>query len=124
VTQASSDLAELIIAAEEGEAVAQNILGARYVTGDGAERDIAKGLYWYRRACKQGYTHALWNLGSMLVDGDEGTVKNVALGMKLIELAALAYDSGACMFLSHCYENGTYGKEKSEKLAANGNQMR
>ena len=117
MTQARSDFPELIKEAEEGKAVAQNILGARYVTGDGAERDVAKGVYWYRRACKQGYTHALWNLGSMLVDGDDGTVKNEALGMKLIELAAFAYDSSACMFLSQCYENGTYGKQKSENLA-------
>lgn len=112
-----NDLEQLVKLASQGSAEAQNILGARLITGEYVEKDVLGGLYWYAQAIKQGYVHAKWNAGSMFVDGDEGVEKNRSLGMRLIEEAAEANENSACLFLVHAYRTGTYGKETNEQLA-------
>ena len=111
------DLREVLDHANAGDPVAQNLLGARLVTGDCVEQDIPGGLYWYCEAIKSGYVHAKWNAGSMLVDGEDGVAKNRTLGMRLIEEAADANNNSACLFVAQCYRNGTYGKHVDDKQA-------
>lgn len=102
---------ELLKLAKEGDAEAQNILGAILITGDYCEKDIAGGFYWYCQAIKKGCVHAKWNAGSMLIDGDDGIEKKRALGLQLIEDAANANQNSACLFMAQCYVNGLYGLE-------------
>jgi TPR repeat protein len=97
--------------AEQGETAAQNSLGARLAQGYFATKDLAGALYWYVQAVRQGYTHAKWNAGSMLVAG-EGGAAHLELGMQLIEQAAHSGEVSACNFLSHCYAQGAFGKHR------------
>lgn len=118
-----SEQEELVQLAKQGEPVAQNILGARLITGDYSNRnDPCEGFYWYCQAIKNGYTHSKWNAGSMLVDGDDGIEKNEAVGMILIEDAAESNENSACLFMSMCYRKGLYGKKRDEKLAVYWNE--
>lgn len=96
--------------AEQGEAAAQNAIGAKLAQGYFVRKDLAGALYWYAQAAKQGYTHAKWNAGTMLVAGEGVTPAYIELGLKLIEQAADDGDASACHFLSHCYAQGSLGK--------------
>ena len=113
----SNQFEELVKQAEEGDAEAQNILGATLVTGDFVQQDVLGGLYWYCQAIKKGYAHAKWNAGTMFIAGDKGIQKNEELGMRLIQEAADVNENSACLFLSQCYQNGYYGKEINKEFA-------
>lgn len=56
--------------AEQGEAAAQNALGAKLAQGYFVKKDLPGSLYWYAQAAKQGYTHAKFNAGTMLLAGE------------------------------------------------------
>jgi TPR repeat protein len=113
----NDEVADLIDLAERGVPPAQNLLGARLATGSGVQQDVAQALYWYLRASESGYTPAKWNAGSILVDGEQSIRKDLDRGMALIQEAADAYDSSACLFLASCFRNGTYGKQIDKSTA-------
>ena len=46
-----------------------------YANGEGASKDYAKAVYWYRKAAKQGDTDAQLNLGLKYAKG-EGVPEN------------------------------------------------
>lgn len=112
-----ADFSEWVAQAEAGSAEAQSILGAILATGEGIMKDPQGALYWYYQAVKQGYVHAKWNAGSMLIDGDDGIEAMPDLGMRLIREAADANENSACLFLANCYRAGGYGLEVDERLA-------
>jgi len=112
-----NQLQELLLKAAEGDAAAQNQLGARLATGSGIRLDLRASLYWYFEAIRQGYVQAKWNAGTMLLNKEVELDDGPALGMTLIEEAAAAYDNSACLFLAKCYEDGTYGKKVDIDLA-------
>ena len=62
-------------AAEQGNAVAQNNLGAMYANGEGVAEDDETAVQWYRRAAEQGDAAAQYNLGKMYANGT-GIVKD------------------------------------------------
>jgi TPR repeat protein len=111
-----TELEQLIKSAETGDAAAQNLLAAKLATGEGVKQDILGSVYWYSQAAAKGYSHAMWNLGSMLVDGEIGLRADRELGMKLIAGAAQANQNSACLFLSECYSTGSYGLAKNQEL--------
>jgi TPR repeat protein len=55
--------------AEQGNAIAQGLLGMSYATGGGVPQDYAQAAVWYRKAADQGYAPAQFNLGNMYYDG-------------------------------------------------------
>jgi TPR repeat protein len=112
-----TQLQELLLKATEGDAAAQNQLGARLAMGSGVRQDLQASLYWYFEAIRQGYVQAKWNAGTMLLNKEVVRDDGPALGMALIEEAAAANDNSACLFLAKCYEDGTYGKKVDEDLA-------
>jgi len=59
-------------AAEQGNPVAQNILGDAYDTGHGVRQDHATALEWWKRAADQEYPEAMYNLGRLSLNGAEG----------------------------------------------------
>ncbi|MDR0233403.1 MAG: sel1 repeat family protein, partial [Zoogloeaceae bacterium] len=59
----------LRLAAEGGDAKAQNNLGVAYTDGDGVEQNDAEAVKWYRKAAEQGYAKAEFNLGGMYFYG-------------------------------------------------------
>lgn len=57
------------LAAEQGDAQAQNNLGALYATGQGVEKDFAEAVKWYPKAAEQDNPQGLANLASMYGEG-------------------------------------------------------
>lgn len=103
--------------AEQGEAAVQNAIGAKLAQGYFVKQDLMGALYWYAQAVKQGYTHAKWNAGTMLIEGEGVASAYVNLGMELIEQAATCGDVSACNFLSQCYAQGVLGKERDLSMS-------
>ncbi|MFZ6760399.1 tetratricopeptide repeat protein [Undibacterium sp. Ji50W] len=62
-------LKELRPAAQEGDAAAQNMLGAMYQYGKGVPQDYVQAVDWYKKAAMQGETVAQYNLGFMFKNG-------------------------------------------------------
>ena len=57
-------------AAEQGNALAQTILGAVYRYGNGVPQNYGLAASWYRKAAEQGYAEAQFNLGNMYRYGE------------------------------------------------------
>ena len=65
----TSDFEASLKAAEQGDAEAQNTLGAMYVLGEGVPEDATEAVKWYRKAAEQGDISAQTNLGVMYAEG-------------------------------------------------------
>ena len=76
------------LAAEQGNADAQNNLGVMYQYGDGVLQDYAEAVKWYRLAAEQGDAEAQNNLGVMYQYGDGVLQDNVMAHMWLNIAAA------------------------------------
>lgn len=55
--------------AEDGNANAQNNLGAMYENGQGVAADMKEAARWYRRAAEQAHTDGQMNLGRLYTTG-------------------------------------------------------
>lgn len=55
--------------AEQGNAIAQVLLGAMYATGQGVPQDYKEAVKWYRLSAEQGDASAQFNLGRMYYQG-------------------------------------------------------
>jgi len=73
--------------AEQGDAAAQDCIGAMYCEGLGVEKDEAVAVEWYAKAADQGYAQAQNALGAMYVNGI-GAEQNLQKGISLIVKAA------------------------------------
>ncbi|MCK4847187.1 MAG: sel1 repeat family protein [Deltaproteobacteria bacterium] len=62
-------LKEFSAAAEEGDAVAQLLLGGMYLTGKHVPEDLAQAEKWFRKSALQGEAFADFNLGMMYYKG-------------------------------------------------------
>lgn len=56
--------------AEQGNAQAQNSLGAMYYNGKGVTQDFKEAVKWYRSSATQGNASAQVNLGAMYYEGN------------------------------------------------------
>jgi len=72
---------DLIAAAEEGNADAQNQLGDAYYDGIGVEQDYIQAFEWYLRAAEQGHGKAQYNVAYAYANGI-GTQKNTSEAIK------------------------------------------
>ena len=81
------DLGEMRTLAEQGDAGAQNNLGAMYESGTGVQEDAAEAARWYRVAAGQGEAVAQSNLGRMYHNG-EGVPEDAAEAGRWYRLAA------------------------------------
>ena len=75
VAAQSTEIEQLRLAAEQGDASAQFNLGFMYATGEGVPKDDAKAVKWFRLAAEQGHAQAQYNLGFMYADG-RGVLKD------------------------------------------------
>jgi uncharacterized protein len=73
--------------AEQGNAQAQNALGAMYYNGKGVAKDFKEAVNWYRLAAAQGNISAQVNLGSMYYEG-EGVAENFIRAHMWLSIAA------------------------------------
>lgn len=75
------------MAAEQGDADAQNKLGVMYAQGKGVPQDYKEAVAWFSRAAEQGYASAQYNLGLMYANG-QGVPTDYVLSYKWFNLAA------------------------------------
>ena len=69
------------LAADQGDAGAQNNLGWMYANGEGVPEDDAEAAGWYRLAAGQGHAGAQDILGLMYADGEGVLQDNVTAHM-------------------------------------------
>ena len=62
-------------AADQGDAVAQFMLGGRYLQGIEVEKDDQQAVFWFRKAAENGLAYAQASLGSMYNNG-QGVAKD------------------------------------------------
>jgi TPR repeat protein len=80
--------------AEQGNAQAQNGLGAMYYNGRGVAKDFKEAVKWYRLAAAQGNISAQVNLGSMYYEG-EGVTEDLIRAHMWLNIAATQGDANA-----------------------------
>jgi TPR repeat protein len=93
------------LAAEQGDADAQSLLGLMYFSGMGVPKNYAEAAKWFRLAAEQGDADAQSLLGLMYRDG-KGIPKNAAEATKWFRLAAEQGDAVAQSLLGSLYRAG------------------
>jgi hypothetical protein len=63
------DLFSLLNAAENGDAVAQNKLGDKYLCGEGVPQNDELAVHWHRNAAEQGFENSIMALRTLGIDG-------------------------------------------------------
>jgi len=106
---------ELLQWAERGDADAQFELGLRYLTGEGVEKDLTKGVDWLRKAAEEGHLRAQHIFGSIYEEGT-GVEKDPVKAAEWFEKAASGGLSMAQHSIAVAYELGT-GVEKDPAKA-------
>ena len=56
-------------AADQGDAVAEFLLGNQYAIGKGVPQDYSEAMIWFRKAAEQGHPRAMLDLGVMYAEG-------------------------------------------------------
>ncbi len=74
------------LGAEQGDADAQNNLGAMYDHGQGVPQDDKEAVRWYRLAAEQGCADAQLNLGAMYYNG-QGVLADVVIAHMWFNIA-------------------------------------
>jgi hypothetical protein len=82
------------MAAEQGNAEAQNNLGVMYHEGQGVPQDYSESARWYQSAANQGFAGAQFNLGLMYSAGQGVPMDNVQAYM-WYSLAGVSPDPAA-----------------------------
>jgi TPR repeat protein len=59
-------------AAKQGDQVAMSAVGLRYILGEGAARDMEKGVSWLWLSANSQHPHAQYVIGEALYSGDLG----------------------------------------------------
>ncbi len=114
--------AELINAAERGDAVAQRKLGFEYQWGDAAFRNPLLAVRWYRAAADQNDVDALWRLARCYADGT-GTAVNEPAALACFERSlSLAPEHltvwfSFARFLATCENDGIRDQKRATVLA-------
>jgi TPR repeat protein len=80
--------------AEQGNAQAQNALGAMYYNGKGVSQDFKEAVKWYRLAAVQGYASAQLNLGAMYYEG-QGVAEDFIRAYMWLSIAAAKGNANA-----------------------------
>ena len=91
--------------AEQGDAGAQNSLGAMYANGQGVPQDYAVAVKWCRKAAEQGFAKAQHNLGILYTEG-QGVPQDYAEALKWYHKAAEQGDAHAQSNLGAMYAEG------------------
>jgi serine/threonine protein kinase/TPR repeat protein len=103
------------LAAEQGDAIAEDRLGRLYLTAKGVTKDVPQALKWLERAAKQGYFLAQNMLGEMYESGDD-VPKDDVQAAKWFRLAADQGYDHAQLRLGRMYAEGR-GVVKDEREA-------
>jgi len=102
--------------AENGDVIAQYVLGTLYSHGRGVDKDYFEAAKWFRKAAEQGNADAEYALGICYYKG-EGVETNDTEAVKWCRRAAEQNHANAQNWLGTCYHYGT-GVEKDYVKAA------
>jgi uncharacterized protein len=91
--------------AEQGNAIAQGVLGVMYDDGLGVPQDYAEAFRWFRKAAEQGNVAAQGQLGSMYANG-RGVPRDDAEAVRWSRKAAEHENAKAQFFLGAMYDKG------------------
>ncbi len=88
---------DLINMAEDGNPMAQRMLGERYAMGlEGAPLDMDKAIFWWNKAAEKGDSYAQSNLGVLYKEGLGGMKKDYVLAHMWFSIAeAFAKDTAS-----------------------------
>jgi TPR repeat protein len=107
-------LAEIKIAAEKGDAEAQNKLGDAYL----GRLNFSSAAEWFEKAANQGIVDSQWRLGQILLNGRpkvaEGSIAvpaNKTEGIRWLLIAANQGLGSAQLDIGNCYETGNGVKQ-------------
>ncbi len=93
------------VAAEAGNAEAQNLMGFCYENGQGVAKDYTESVKWYRKAAEQGYAFGQSNLGICYNIG-QGVAKDYTEAVKWFRKSAEQGNASAQNNLGNSYEKG------------------
>jgi TPR repeat protein len=93
------------LAATQGHAQSQFVMGEAYEEGCGVAQDRAEAARWYHLAAAQGLSQAEFNLGAMFLNG-EGVEQDDVEAARLHRLAAAQGHPTAQYFLGCTFEEG------------------
>jgi TPR repeat protein len=101
-TALSNELAQLLVKAEAGDALAQFSLGWTHYYAKGVSENSVEGVKWWTLSAHQGYAEAQWELGGAYATG-RGVTQDLVAAYAWYNIAA---------------ENGfIYAKKDKEKIA-------
>lgn len=79
-------ITEILPLAEQGNALAQTIMGTMYSQGQGMVQNYTEAVRWYRLSAEQGNSDAQALLGIMYIEG-HGVQQNIVQGLAWIKIA-------------------------------------
>jgi Sel1 repeat len=91
--------------ADQGNSVAQFILGVMYDNGEGVPQNNAEAMKWYREAADRGEPNAQCNLGTMYLTG-QGVPQDYAEALKWYRKAADQGNANAQFNLGKMCDDG------------------
>jgi len=103
--QTERNISALRSKAEQGDAFAQNMIGASYASGEGVLKDEVEAVKWYRKAAEQGYAMAQCDLADCYYDG-KGIAKDDTEAAKWYRQSAEQGNASAQNNLGYLYANG------------------
>ena len=98
-------LNEFFPLAQQGDSVAQFMLGVMYVNGEGVIQDDKQAVHWYRKAAEQGYASAQHELGIMYTHG-RGVIQDDKQAMHWYRKASEQGNTSAQFMLGSGYADG------------------
>lgn len=107
--------ADLRPAIDEGNPIAQYLLGLKFHTGDGVIQDYSEACYWYSLSAQGGFITAVSTLALMNLKG-WGTKQDLPEAIQLLLIAAKEGDVQSQIFLAAAYLNG-WGVPKNKEQA-------
>jgi TPR repeat protein len=103
-------------AAEQGDAVAQSVLGSCYASGAGVEQDHAEAAKWWRKAAEQGDVGAQYSLGVCYAKGN-GVAKDQPEAVRWFRKAAEQGHADAQGVLGDRFDEGEgVGQDHAEAV--------
>jgi len=108
--------ADLLKAAEKGDAKAQYSVARSYELGKRVKSDKKKALKWYSKSADQGHLEASYRLGLIYYKGIGGYKTDLEKAFKYLSQAAKGNHKRSQTHLAKMYENGD-GVDKSEVLS-------
>jgi TPR repeat protein len=98
--------------AEEGNAIAQYMIGSLYLEGQDIPQDIKEGLKWLQKSADQNNDHAQCYLGAIYLQGLFGIDANPQTAIHWLQLASEQSNDNATKYLADCFLLGQ-GTEKN-----------